>query len=224
MRGRGTERATLIARLVSWFDSYVELYTVDPVKIERALKNYSGTDLDQIWKSVKKDVDQIVDLPAESVEIEKYSKRASRSRGLSLVIGIFTFAALLIYLFFQNQIKTLGGQNLIIIIPAIMIALLYGFFMLTIISTRALNKAMRTFYDEHSGELSKQRAHMRDATQQLIDRLNREIYSHGFEPSQFKFQLFHSNYKNIAVVGRTGEKFVSTIKPRSQTQQQKEKE
>ncbi len=215
---RGTERASLIARLISWFDSYVELYTIDPVRIERALKNYSGTDLDQIWKSVKNDVDHIVDLPTKSKEIEKYSKRASRSRALSLLIGISTFVVLIIYLYFQSQIKILGGQDVVIIIPAAMIALLYGFFMLTMLSTRALNRAMRTFYDEHSGELSKQKSHMHEATQQLIDRLSREIYSHGFEPSKFKFQLFHSNYKNIAVVGRSGAKFVSTIKPRSQAQ------
>jgi hypothetical protein len=217
LRG-GTQRASLIARLISWFDSYVELYTIDPVRIERALKNYEGTDLDQIWKSVKNDVDHIVDLPAKSRDIEKYSKRASRSRVLSMLIGVGTFAALIIYLYFQSQLKFLGGQDLIIIIPAAMIALLYGFFMLTILSTRALNKAMRTFYDQHAGELSKQKLHMREATQQLIDRLSREIYSHGFEPDRFKFQLYHSNYKNIAVIGKSGGKFVSTIKPRSQTQ------
>jgi hypothetical protein len=215
---RGTERASLIARLISWFDSYVELYTVDPVRIERALKSYSGTDLDQIWKSVKSDVDQIVELPTKSQEIEKYSKRASRSRVFSLIIGVFTFAALIIYLYFQTQLKSLGGQDIVIIIPAVMIALLYGFFMLTILSTRSLNKAMRSFYDKHTGELTKQKSHMRDATQQLIDRLSREIYSHGFEPNRFKFQLFHSNYKNISVVGRNGAKFVSTIRPRGQAQ------
>ncbi len=222
LRG-GSERASLIARLIPWFDSYVELYTVDPVRIERALKNYSGTDLDQIWKSVRGDVEQLVDLPGKSHEIEKYAKRSSRARVLSMIIGVFTFAALIIYLLFQTQIKSLGGQDIIIIIPAVMIALLYGFFMLTILSTRALNKAMRSFYDQHSGELSKQKLHMRDATQQLIDRLSREIYSHGFEPTRFKFQLFHSNYKNIEVVGRSGGKFVSTIKPRAQAQRKIEK-
>jgi hypothetical protein len=217
LRG-GSERASLIARLISWFDGYVELYTVDPVRVERALKNYSGTDLDQIWKSVKGDIVQIVDLPGKSHDVEKYTKRASKARILSMIIGVITFAALIIYLFFQPQIKSLGGQDLIIVIPAVMIALLYGFFMLTIFSTRSLNKAMRDFYDKHTGELSKQKTHMRDATQQLIDRLSREIYSHGFEPSRFKFQLYHSNYKNIEVVGRSGGKFVSMIRPRAQAQ------
>lgn len=215
---RGTERASLIARLISWFDSYVELYTIDPVRIEKALKNYEGTDLDQIWKSVKNDVDDIVDLPTKSPDIEKYSKRASRSRVLSMLVGAGTFVVLIIYLYFQSQLKFLGGQDLVILVPAAMIALLYGFFMYTMLSTRALNKAMRTFYDQHAGELSKQKSHMRDAAQQLIDRLSREIYSHGFETDRFKFRLFHSNYKNIAVVGKSGEKFVSIIKPRNQPQ------
>jgi hypothetical protein len=217
-RRGGTERASLIARLITWFDSYVELYTIDPLRIEKALKNYEGTDIDQLWKNVKKDVDQIVDLPAKSETIEKYSKRASRSRIFSMLIGLGTFVVLIVYLYFQSQLRVLGGQNLVIIIPAAMIALLYGLFMFTMFSTRALNKAMRTFYDQHSGELSKQKSHLREATQQLIDRLSREIYSQGFEPNRFKFQLYHSNYKNISVVGKNGTKFVSIIKPRGQVQ------
>jgi hypothetical protein len=217
LRG-GTDRASLLAKLISWFDSYVELYTIDPIRIEKALKNYEGTDLDQIWKSVRSDVDHIVDLPAKSREIEKYSRRASRLRLISMIVGLGTFVVLVGYLYFQSQLKVAGGQDLVIIIPAAMIGLLYGFFMLTMISTRSLNKAMRNFYDQHSGELSKQKSHMREATQQLIDRLSREIYSHGFDPSRFKFQLYHSNYKNIIVLRKNGTKFVSTIKPRGQAQ------
>jgi hypothetical protein len=218
LRRGGSERASLITKLISWFDGYVELYTVDPLRIEKALRNYEGTDLDQIWKSVKNDVDSIVDLPEKSEQIEKYSRRASRSRILSMFIGLGTMVVLVAYLYFQTQLKILGGNNLEIIIPAVMIGILYAFFMLSILSTRSLNKAMRSFYDEHSGELAKQKSHMHEATQQLIDRLSREIYSHGFEPSRFKFQLLHSNYKNIAVIGKNGAKFVSIIKPRAQVQ------
>lgn len=217
----GTERASLITKLISWFDSYVELYTIDPLRIQKALKGYEGTDLDQIWKSVRGDVSQIVELPEKSKELEKYARRASNSRKYSLIIGAATFVVLIAYLFFQNQLKAVAGADLELLIPGAMLALLYGMLMLSMFSTRSLNKEMRSFYEQHSGELSKQKSHMKDATQQLIDRLSREIYSHDFNPSRFKFNLYHSNYKNIAVVGRSGVKFVSTVKPRNLPQSSK---
>jgi hypothetical protein len=209
----------LITKLISWFDSYVELYTVDPVRIERALRGYEGTDLDQIWKSVRGDVNQINALPEKSKNLEKYARRASNARKYSLIVGAATFVVLIVYLLFQNQIKAAAGYDVELLIPGVMLALLYGMLMLTMFSTRSLNKEMRAFYGEHSGELTKQKSHLRDATQQLIDRLSREIYSHDYNPGSFKFNLYHSNYRNIAVVGRSGEKFVSTVKPRISSQQ-----
>lgn len=212
------DRASTIAKLISWFDSYVELYTIDPLRIQRALKGYEGTDLDQIWKNVKSDVQQIVDLPDRSPEVEKRVKRAAEARRLSLIVGGLTFVVLIFYLFFQNQLKGFTGANLIIIIPGVMLVLLYGFLMLTMISSRSLNKSMRSFYVSHSGELAKQKSHLREATQLLIERLSREIYSNDFEPKGFEFELYHSNYKNITVVGKNRDKFVSTVKIRAQGQ------
>ena len=91
-------RASLIAKLVSWFDGYVELYTTDPVKIDRALRNYEGTDIDQIWRSVRKDVDRIVELPEKSSEIEKVTRRASRARIASMIIAGITFLFLFVFI------------------------------------------------------------------------------------------------------------------------------
>jgi hypothetical protein len=207
-----SERATLMTKLISWFDSYVELYTVDPKRIERSLKGYEGTDLERIWRSIAHDVDQINELAQGSAEVKKSARNAARSRQLSMIIGGVTFVILIAYIFFESQFKALGGQELLLYLPAVMLALLYGLLMVTMLSTRSLNKAMRTFYEKHAGELSKQKGHIREATQQLIDRLSREIYSQNFEPNKFKFQLYHSNYRNVTVVGRNGAKLVSVIK------------
>lgn len=210
-------KASVITQLITWFDSYVELYTVDPVKIERSLKGYEGTDIDQIWKSVKGDVDHIIDISAKSDEIEKYAKRASKSRMLSTILALAMLGFLLAYLYLQSRIKVMGGEYILIGIPAIAIVSLYLVMLFAMLSTRSLNRAMRNFYVQHASELSKQKQHIQAATQQLVDRLAREIYSHDFKPEKFKFQLFHTNYKNIAVVGKRGGKFVSTVKPRAST-------
>jgi len=84
-------------------------------------------------------------------------------------------------------------------------------------STRRLNSSVRKFYEKHANELTKQRAHIREATQQLIDRLMREIWSNNYDEERFKFDLFNSNYKNITVLKKKGIRFVCTVRARSKS-------
>ena len=211
-----TSRASLIAKLVSWFDGYIALYTTDPTRIDRVLRNYGGTGIDQIWRSVRKDVDKIVNLPEKSSDIEKVTRRASRARIASMIIAGITFLFLFVVLYYQNTIKNSAGSNVILLAPAIAIGVLYVALMVSMFSTRKLNRSMRDFYNEHEKELSKQTAHIREATQLLIDRLSREISSQNLAPERFKFLVYNQNYRNVSVVGKRGEKFTLIIKPKGQ--------
>ena len=114
------------------------------------------------------------------------------------------------------MIKNSAGSNVILLAPAIAIGVLYVALMVSMFSTRKLNRSMRNFYDEHEKELSKQTAHIREATQLLIDRLSREISSQNLAPERFKFLAYNQNYRNVAVVGKRGERFTLTIKPKGQ--------
>jgi hypothetical protein len=203
--------------MITWFDAYVQLYSVDPVRIERALKGYDGTDIDQVWRSVRKDVDRINELPEEDDAIAKKIRAAARARNISILMTIATFAFLLIFLSFTNQISAFGGKYLVIIAPGVVIALMYGALMLNTLSTRRLNKGMRTFYDDHAQELRKQTGHIKEATQLLIDKLQREIYAQDLDQDKFKFELYNQNYKNIVVVGKRRGRMISTVKPKNRS-------
>jgi uncharacterized membrane protein (DUF485 family) len=213
-RGGGS-RASLISRLTTWFDAYTELYTVDPVKIERALKNYEGTDLEQVWKSIRKDVERINELPEKSDKIMTYVKRSSYARTISFILTAVTFVFLLIFFEFTNQLKAFGGSSASIIALGAVIAVMYVALMYNTFATRKLNKAMREFYDEHAQELKKQTAHIREAAQLMIDKLQREIYAQDLNPDKYKFELYNENYKNIRIVGRRRERAIATVKLRS---------
>jgi hypothetical protein len=195
----------------------VQLYTVDPLRIERALKNYDGTDIDQVWKSVRKDVDKINELPETSDEVKKYVKSSSLARTMSILLTIVTFVFLLVFLSFTNQIRAIGGPDVVIIAPGAVIAIMYGSLMFNTISTRRLNKAMRNFYNEHEKDLKKQTAHIKDATQLLIDKLQREVYAQDLDPGRFKFELYDDSYKTIKVVGSHRGRIVATVKPKSKS-------
>ena len=95
----------------------------DLLRIERLLKSRSGTDLDWIWKGVKKDVETIVELPAGSEQVKKYSRISSYSRLLSMILAAVSFVFLVfIYLFQFDLVKSLGIEFLA---PALVIGVLY---------------------------------------------------------------------------------------------------
>ena len=221
-RKRGQEkerasRAALMAKMISWFDGYVALYTVDPAKIERSLKGFEGTDIGQIWKRVKSDVNKIVDLPERSEKVESSVRLASRARRLSIFMTIFTFIFLTLFLIFRNQIIVLaGGTDIGLIVPGVLIGVLYLILMINVLSTRNLNRVMRNFYVEHASQVARETTHLRETTQLLIEKLRNEIYSHNLESGRFEFTLYHTNYKNITVHGKHGARFVSSITDRTQ--------
>ena len=82
-----TQRDSAMTQMISWFDGYASLHIVDTARIERLLKSRSGTRLDRIWKGVKKDIETIVELPAGSEQVKKYSRISSFSRLLSMILG-----------------------------------------------------------------------------------------------------------------------------------------
>lgn len=199
--------------MITWFDSYVELYTVDPVRIEKALKDYDGTDIDQAWKSIRKDVDKINELPEKSEEIEKLIRRSSLARNISFLLTFATFAFLLVFLYFTNQVRAIGGCPLILLIaPGVVIALMYGALMFNTFATRRLNRAMRAFYNEHAPELRKQTSHIKEMTQLLIDKLQREVSVQNLDPDKFKFEIYSKNYKNVRITGQHRGRDVATVR------------
>jgi hypothetical protein len=201
--------------MITWFDSYVELYTIDPVRIERALRNYEGTDIDQAWKSIRKDVDKINELPEESEEVGKYARKSSLARNLTFLLTAATFAFLLIFLYFQNALRASLGSSVLLIAPGVVIAMMYGALMYNTWTTRKFNGRMREFYNQHGSELRKQTSHIKDTTQLLIDKLQREIYSQNLNPDKFKFDLYHENYRGVRIIGSRRGRSLATIKPKN---------
>jgi hypothetical protein len=190
---------------------------VDPVRIERALKNWDGTDVDQVWKSIRRDVDKINELPEGSEELEKHIRRSTLARNLSFLLTFATFAFLLVFLYFTNEIRAHFGPIILLVAPGVVIALMYAALMFNTFATRRLNRAMRDFYTEHAGEVRKQTAHIKEATQLLIDKLQREVYSQDFDPDKYKFELYHTNYKGVREVGKHRGRIVSTVKPKAKS-------
>jgi hypothetical protein len=198
-----------IAQMITWFDGYSTLHLVDPLRIERLLKSRSGSDLDLVWKNVKKDISAIVELPASSEQVKKFSRLASYARLASMILAGVSFVILILIYFFQSRLKLQGDQ---IIAPALVIAFLYVMIMVSLFASRRMNSAVRSYYQEHSHELSKSTARLKEAAQTLIDRLQRDVTSHNLDPMQYKFKIFQTDYRNITVLRGNGLRHSAIVK------------
>ena len=207
-----TQKDSGMAQLITWFDGYAALHIVDPLRIERMLKSQKGAELDQIWKSVKKDVEAITDLPSGSMKVKRYSRMASYARLASLIMTAVSFAFLILFYLFQSSLKMLGNP---LVAPAIIIAAMYVAIMISLFASRRMNNAVRSFYQEHSSELSKNRVHLRESAQNLIDRLQRDVASHDLDPMRYRFQVFHTDYKNIHVLKGRGPRYGAVVRTKS---------
>ncbi|MEM0074859.1 MAG: hypothetical protein QXR69_01095 [Conexivisphaerales archaeon] len=200
------KRCSLIARMISWFDAYSVLSTTDPEIVEKALKDYAGSDLDAIWKEVKDDVYMIANFPSKSPDVERYSQILRRTR-LGLFLGSLAaiFFMLLITL---GRISFPFDPVYGLFIP---FAVLYGVFGINTYLGRVLNRKVVQFYETHQEELAPRQKRIRKAVQKLIDKLYIDVKSLSLDSSKFNFQVFNTDYKNIRVVKGRGGRFYAVV-------------
>ena len=63
--------------------------------------------------------------------------------------------------------------------------------------------------------LSKSMARLKESTQLLIDRLQRDVVSHNLDPMRYKFQIFHTDYRNITVLKGNGPRHSAIVRART---------
>jgi len=207
-----TQRDSAMTQMISWFDGYASLHIVDPSRIERLLKSKSGTDLDRIWKSVKKDVETIVELPAGSEQVKKYSRISSVSRLLSVILAAASFVFLIIIYAFQSDLVKLGIE---FIAPALVIGILYVMIMVSVYAGRKMNSSIRDYYQEHTHALSKSRTRIKESAQMMIDRLQQDVVSHNLNPGRYSFKVFDKDYRNINVLDGRGPRYTATVRTKA---------
>jgi hypothetical protein len=195
-----------IAKLISWLDGYAALSCVDPVKIDKMVKdNSDDEDLTSIWKSAKDDVYEIGNLPSSSPEILRLAKFLNITKMVFLFLGI---GLILLWLVLERLgVFFFASSRLSSYVLVIVIIVFYNvnIFIFTLLNRR-LNSKIADYYHKHGGEVKKQRIHLRQLTQQLIDRLTLRVRRMQYDAADYVFTLFHSDYNNIRIIkeGKNG--------------------
>jgi hypothetical protein len=200
------------AHLITWLDGYVALSCVDPVRIERMVRNYPQEDLVRAWAQAKDDVYKIGKLPTSSSKIIRLTKISNITKIMFILVGVIAVILWLLvsrlgFPFFSGPYSELA------LLAALVVAYnlnLFAYYW----SGRRLNAEVREFYEKHSGEVSGQRKHLRQITQGLIDGLTMRVLRHEHDPKKYGFTLFHTNYKNIRIVEQRGNRYTAIVRAR----------
>ena len=190
-----------LTKVVVWLDSYAALSSVDPSRIESSVKkNSEHPEIMAYWKEVKSDVQDIARLPSKSSEILRLSKRMRILRPLLLYLGLLVFT---IFIILSNVLigSTPGHAFYLVFISAFVIAYFFGF-AAYVFFDRKLRQLATEYCETHSGEVVKQRKHIKQVTQRLIDKLATTIRSMKLDPKKYKFVLLHNDYSNIVVMNQ----------------------
>jgi len=189
-----------LSTLVSLLDGYAALSVSDPARIRKIAKSYSEDDPDirSAWREISKDVDDISELASTSDDIVKQSRRLGIIRPFMLFLPLFVLT--IYYALVGFHVITHLGQLGAYAFLGIFIAAYILSFFLYISMNKKLSRTVNSYYDQHMGEIARQRRHIKIVNQRFIDRLAMIIRSENRDPDKYKFSLFHNDYANINVV------------------------
>jgi hypothetical protein len=198
-----------LIKLIGWLDGYRALSCVDPLRIESVVKEYPKHDLRTMWREVKTDVYKIASLPASSPEIVRLHKIVAISKFSFLMLAMVSMT---IWIAATRVSTSFFGSMFGIVLLALLAVLYNANIIIYVVYNRRMYKRVRAYYEEHSKELGERRKRIKQATQQLIDKLARYIKGQGYNPEKYEFSLFHSDYDNIKIVGEKRNKHFAIIK------------
>ena len=189
-----------LSTLVSLLDGYAALSVSDPARIRKIAKSYSEDDPDirSAWREISKDVDDISELASTSDDIVKQSRRLGIIRPFMLFLPLFVLT--IYYALVGFHVIAHLGQLGAYAFLGIFIAAYVLSFILYISMNKKLSRTVNSYYDQHMGEIARQRRHIKIVNQRFIDRLAMIIRSENRDPDKYKFSLFHNDYTNINVV------------------------
>jgi len=188
-----------LATMISLLDGYAALSVTDPARIRRIAKNNSeDTDVKGVWKEISKDVDDISGLPSDSDQIMKQSRLLGILRPVIMFLGLIVFTIYFVLLG-TGVIAHLGLIGAYAFLGAFIGAYFVGFAVYFRLNRR-LTRTVNAYYENHLGDVARQRRHIKIVNQRLIDKMAMIVRSRDIDPKKYKFSLFHNDYANINVI------------------------
>jgi hypothetical protein len=201
-----------LTKLVTWLDGYSAMSPVDPLRLRKIANKYpDDQDIVSVWKGIEGDVWDIARIPSTSPEITRLSKILGVLKQVLMFIGLIVFS---IYVIGSGSgaFAFLGRYGALVFAIIFVVAYFLGFGSYFYLD-RKLTRLVASCYDKHASDISKQRKHVKQINQRLIDKIAAEIRARRVDPEKYSFTLLQKDYNNIVVQKEQGDStFVVTIK------------
>jgi hypothetical protein len=201
-----------LTKLVTWLDAYSAMSPVDPTRLRRIAKKYEDDhDISTAWKEIESDVWDIARVPSSSKAITRLSRMVGILKQVLMFVGLIVFT---VYIIGSGvgALDFLGRYGTLIFALIFVLAYLVGFASYFHLD-RKLSRLVTNCYNQHAGEISKQRKHVKLVNQRLIDKLAAEIRAKRQDPAKHTFSLMQKDYSNIVVQKEQGNsQYVVSIK------------
>jgi hypothetical protein len=195
---RGKPELTDLAHFISVLDGFRVGRSVKLRDLDQYTKKLHLTDMGRAWKSLRRDLDAIANLPSYSPHMLSYVNILVLLRFL---MGIsFTSLIALSLLVFIGKLELEQPPFTFI---NIFVGLL-AFANIVLVIRFFVREKLRGFYESSVSRYRGKIAHLKEVNQVLINQLNEKIRKANENPKKYKLTLYNIDYEGIKVLKKPG--------------------
>jgi len=186
-----------LATLISAIDGFRVGRCAELKSVEKIVRKVHLTDTGRKWKSIRRDLQDIMDLPTSSPKVMFMMNLALLLRFLGLLS--YTIVFILAVMMGLSPSLKMDPSTFTNIFEYVMI---FGIGVLVV--RYFVKEQVKKFFDESADKFKGKSTHLQELNQELITRLSEGIKKSNGKPRDYKVTLFNADYNGITVLKKPG--------------------
>jgi len=188
-----------LATLISAIDGFRVGRCAELKSVERIVRKVRLTDTGRKWKSIRRDLEAIMDLPTSSAKVMFMMNLALLLRFL----GVLSYAIVFILAVMMGlSLSPSWNINASTFVTIFDYVLIFGISVLVV--RYFVKEQIKKFFDQSADKFKGKSAHLRELNQELMNRLSEGINKSKGKPRDYKLTLFNADYNGIKVLKKPG--------------------
>jgi len=196
-RGKRKPELEDLATLISAIDGFRVGRCAELKSVEKIVKKVRLTDTSQKWKSIRRDLEAIMNLPTSSSKVMFMMNLALLLRFL----GLLSYMTVVIMAITMALSPTLNIETSMFL-NIFDYVLIFGIGILVV--RYFVREQIKSFFNKSADRFRGKSAHLRELNQELMNRLRAGINKYKGKPRDYKLVLFNADYNGIKVLKKPG--------------------
>lgn len=188
-----------LATLISAIDGFRVGRCAELRSVEKIVKKVRLTDTGRKWKSIRRDLEAIMDLPTSSSKVMFMMNLALLLRFL----GVLSYTMVFILAIMMGLgLSPSFNVNASIFVTIFDYVLIFGIGVLVV--RYFVKEQIKKFFDQSADKFKGKSAHLRELNQELLNRLSEGIKKSNGKSRDYKLTLFNADYNGIKILKKPG--------------------